>query len=408
MRRLLTATILHAWACSAALAQQPKEAAADRPITLDELRKLNADRPATPAPPAKRTPENVAEWRKAYEAYRRRLREFVRGIAPGLVGRRPANPVVAEQVAALLANGGETRAATPFYLAAVRGIEGPLAPPPARLARGETAEVRRARRAQGDLLGALKGATTAAQIREVLAEGRRLFADAPWLNFAYRNYETLSRIHMAGTPAEELEALVDEMAAAVVPAERETFVSVGKMLGREAPPPNADHVVGGTEEQVRDLRGKVVLLDFFAFWCGPCKATFPHLKSLAARHGKALRIVGVTYLNGYFRESKVGVTDDPRGEGRQLEPAKELEYLERFRKAYGLTWPFAVDGELYRQGREVVANTRKSFPAYGVRGIPHAALLDHLGRLRYVKVGSGESPDFDAAIERLVREARGG
>ncbi|UVT15407.1 MAG: TlpA family protein disulfide reductase [Nitrospira sp.] len=114
------------------------------------------------------------------------------------------------------------------------------------------------------------------------------------------------------------------------------------------------------------LHGKVVLVNFWATWCGPCKDEMPALRRLKESFvGKDFELLAVT-------------TD------------QQLESIRKFVKVLGLEFPVLLD------------ETKDISAAFGVRGLPTTVLIDRQGRL----VGRAVGPrawDSEESVA-LVRE----
>lgn len=166
-----------------------------------------------------------------------------------------------------------------------------------------------------------------------------------------------------------------------------------ELIGQPAPKIDAEHWVHAEATTQEELKGKVVLLDFWAVWCGPCIATFPHLKHLDHEYGpQGLKILGVTRKYNYSWNEDTKKASKSEGE---VSIEDELVMLDKFIASHELTHGTIVTPEDSNMQKE-----------YGVSGIPHAVLIDKKGNVRLIKVGSGDknAADIEAEIQKLLAE----
>ncbi len=144
----------------------------------------------------------------------------------------------------------------------------------------------------------------------------------------------------------------------------------GPVLGSPAPAYGAT-TLGGDSVTLGDLRGKVVLLNFWATWCTPCRHETPFLDSLHARRSsEGLEVVGVSVDAGQARGD-----------------------VEAFVREYGVSYTILLDPQM------------RGMDPYGVVGLPASFLVDREGILRWMRFGpvSATDKEFLDALESVLR-----
>lgn len=183
---------------------------------------------------------------------------------------------------------------------------------------------------------------------------------------------------------------VTERSLSMVERRVESELKMAKLIGMQAPEIDAVEFVAMEPVTMEELAGKVVLIDFWAVWCGPCIATFPHLIEFQEEFGdKGLVILGATKYYNYEWDEEAGRAM----RGKEVPPEAELEMLAKFREHHELQHGFFVTPE----GSDY-------WTEFGVRGIPQAVLIDQEGKVVMVKVGSGSgnAEALHSKIEELL------
>lgn len=124
-----------------------------------------------------------------------------------------------------------------------------------------------------------------------------------------------------------------------------------------------------TTFQLSDFRGKVLVIDFMATWCGPCRMQMPHYKIIWEKYGNRIALMSI-----------------------DIDPQESEEVLKAFAQRFPYaTWIWARD-------------TANLAQAYGVSAIPKTVIIDQDGYIRFTHTGVTDASTFIEEIDELLGE----
>lgn len=125
--------------------------------------------------------------------------------------------------------------------------------------------------------------------------------------------------------------------------------------------------------KLKDLRGRVVLIEFWTFGCYNCRNTLPFVKGWHDRYrDKGLSVIGV--------------------HSPEFDHERKVENLRREVASLEIRYPVVSDNDYH------------TWDAYNVGAWPTIFLLDKQGRIRWMHVGEGDYDEAERLIQRLLAE----
>ncbi|MBA2252094.1 MAG: redoxin domain-containing protein [Nitrospirales bacterium] len=149
--------------------------------------------------------------------------------------------------------------------------------------------------------------------------------------------------------------------------------TVDGRVGMPAPEISNETWLNANPQRLVDLKGHVVLVEFWTFGCYNCRNVEPHVKYWHATYArKGLVIIGV--------------------HSPEFNYEKSLESVQRYVKDHGIEYAVTIDNDFITWKR------------YGNRYWPAMYLVDKHGVIRYVRVGEGGYPETEQIIQNLLAE----
>ncbi|MCC7450590.1 MAG: redoxin domain-containing protein [Anaerolineae bacterium] len=141
----------------------------------------------------------------------------------------------------------------------------------------------------------------------------------------------------------------------------------------EAPELTNDVWINSDTLRLADLRGKVVLLEFWTFGCYNCKNTLPYVKAAYDTYKNK----GVEFIGVHFPEFNY---------------ERDVNNVRAFVKQEGITYPVAID------------NDGIAWNAYQMHAWPAFIIIDKQGHMRFRQIGEGRYERISAALDALIAE----
>ena len=142
------------------------------------------------------------------------------------------------------------------------------------------------------------------------------------------------------------------------------YSKISKYENKAPPELAAETWLNSKPLKLDDLKGKVVVLDFFGIWCGPCMAEISDYEELWQKHKDELVVIGM-HSSGI-----------------------PLEHITKVAEKRKLNFPIAVD-----RGKQHDVWNGETFQLYGIQAVPQRWLIDKRGKVR-----------TDVSLKQLLEE----
>ena len=206
-----------------------------------------------------------------------------------------------------------------------------------------------------------------------------------WLYAMGASIEVQAQVMAArGETGEAVQFLRDELKTYSGTSIHERIQKNINLLGLEGKPaPELEAAVwfGPKPPTIASLRGKAILLFFWAHWCPDCKADVPIIAGLMKKYGpRGLAIIGPTEYYGYVAE------------GADAPPAVEKPYIDQIRRQF------------YAPLSDMPAPlSNANFARYGASSTPTLVMVDRKGIVSWYHPGAATERELSVQIEKALR-----